>query len=333
MLILFFVLAFFYSYIFYLFQKNNDYSFSYGVKDTHTGDIKHQWEKKEGDVVKGQYSVVEPDGRIRTVDYTADSKSGFNAIVKHRGHAIHPHTKATSHNNVKLSPAPKVATHFESSHGILPTPTVLLNDGEYYQFSTESSSIPQYITSTESNEIVPIKNTYIYIPREEPKKEIKYKFKSYIPKVQYQAPLVKTTEELPVDLSLLKQDQKILPVDISLIKPIEIDLSNQPQPSEQKELSQEELKRFLDDYYKNEEEFRPVAPVVNKKPATTPGLSNYSSQPVGYSYPKPAYDRRNSVRPVQFPTVQEEPLKRTLRRIANTGYVRYAKTVTYHEDK
>lgn len=323
-------------------QKNSDYSYSYGVKDLHTGDIKHQWEKKEGDVVKGQYSVVEPDGRIRTVDYTADSKNGFNAIVKHKGRAHHPHTKGTSHSHIKVSPAehkvesptflsegPEVATHFESSHGIVSAHG--LNDGEHYQFSTESVAI----ASTESNEVAPVKNTFIYIPREEPKKEVKYKFRPY---VQYQAP------ELPVDLRFLKQDEKILPVDVSLINPIEIDLSNQSQHTEQKELSPEELKKFLNDYYKGsyniagEEEFRPVAKPAqpqrtNQKPVTTPGLSSYSTQPDGYSYPKPNYDRRNSVRPVQFPMAEEQPLKRTIRRMANNGRVRYAKTITYHEEE
>lgn len=28
------------------------------------------------------FIVVEPDGSIREVDYTADSKNGFNAVVK-----------------------------------------------------------------------------------------------------------------------------------------------------------------------------------------------------------------------------------------------------------
>lgn len=28
----------------------------------------------------GQYSLVEPDGSIRTVDYTADPVNGFNAV-------------------------------------------------------------------------------------------------------------------------------------------------------------------------------------------------------------------------------------------------------------
>lgn len=336
---------------FYL-QKASDYSFSYGVKDLHTGDIKHQWEKKIGDVIKGHYSMVESDGRIRIVDYTADSKNGFKAIVKHKGEAIHPHTDGTSYARQKLLPArheepiiektilhkpPNIATHFESSHGILST----LNDGEQYQFSTESSAIPQYV-STEANEVAPIKNTYYYIPKEEaePKKEVKYEFKPYVPKE------VGITHELPVDLSLLKQEGKI-PVDVSLINPVEIDLSDvnhqSNEETNQKELSAEELKTFLNEYYKNEykvpekEEFRPTEPQQpqrkKKRPVTTPGLSNYSTHQ-GYSYPKPGVNRRGNLRPVQFPPVQEQPLKRALKRMAgNTGYVRYAKTVTYHDDE
>ncbi|XP_063905051.1 cuticle protein 19-like [Zophobas morio] len=57
------------------------YTFKYGVNDYHTGDIKSQQESRDGDVVKGQYSVVEPDGSVRTVEYTADKHSGFNAVV------------------------------------------------------------------------------------------------------------------------------------------------------------------------------------------------------------------------------------------------------------
>jgi Insect cuticle protein len=66
------------------------YSFNYGVNDPHTGDQKSQSETRDGDVVKGQYSLVEPDGTIRTVDYTADSINGFNAVVTKSGHAVHP---------------------------------------------------------------------------------------------------------------------------------------------------------------------------------------------------------------------------------------------------
>ncbi|XP_044268598.1 cuticle protein 8-like [Tribolium madens] len=66
------------------------YHFEYGVKDGHTGDIKEQTEERDGDVVKGEYSLVEPDGTIRKVQYQDDGHSGFNAIVTRTGHAVHP---------------------------------------------------------------------------------------------------------------------------------------------------------------------------------------------------------------------------------------------------
>ncbi|CAK1550751.1 unnamed protein product [Leptosia nina] len=66
------------------------YAFEYAVRDPHTGDNKAQWEKRDGDVVTGAYSLVEPDGSIRVVEYRADDKSGFNAVVKRIGPNLHP---------------------------------------------------------------------------------------------------------------------------------------------------------------------------------------------------------------------------------------------------
>ncbi|XP_053602734.1 cuticle protein 8-like [Plodia interpunctella] len=66
------------------------YAFNYGVKDPHTGDIKSQQEERDGDVVRGSYSLVEPDGSTRTVQYSADDHNGFNAVVHKTGHAVHP---------------------------------------------------------------------------------------------------------------------------------------------------------------------------------------------------------------------------------------------------
>ncbi|XP_072940704.1 larval cuticle protein A2B-like [Epargyreus clarus] len=79
------------------------YQFNYGVADGHTGDQKSQWEARDGDVVKGQYSLVEPDGTIRTVDYTSDAHNGFNAVVSRHGHAAHPATAV--HAPVLAAPA------------------------------------------------------------------------------------------------------------------------------------------------------------------------------------------------------------------------------------
>ncbi|KAJ0179795.1 hypothetical protein K1T71_004386 [Dendrolimus kikuchii] len=58
------------------------YAFEYAVNDPRTGDIKQQKEERNGDVVKGQYSLVEPDGSVRTVNYVADWETGFHADVR-----------------------------------------------------------------------------------------------------------------------------------------------------------------------------------------------------------------------------------------------------------
>ncbi|KAJ8708551.1 hypothetical protein PYW08_009933 [Mythimna loreyi] len=57
------------------------YSFDYSVKDPHTGDQKEHWETRDGDKVKGTYTLVETDGTKRVVEYEADDKNGFNAVV------------------------------------------------------------------------------------------------------------------------------------------------------------------------------------------------------------------------------------------------------------
>ncbi|KAJ8918356.1 hypothetical protein NQ315_008050 [Exocentrus adspersus] len=66
------------------------YKFAYGVHDPHTGDHKSQGEYRDGDVVKGYYTLDEPDGTKRIVHYTADDHNGFNAVVERVGHAVHP---------------------------------------------------------------------------------------------------------------------------------------------------------------------------------------------------------------------------------------------------
>lgn len=58
------------------------YRFGYDVADTVTGDYKSQTEQRDGDIVQGQYSLVDPDGTRRIVDYTADSVNGFNVVVR-----------------------------------------------------------------------------------------------------------------------------------------------------------------------------------------------------------------------------------------------------------
>ncbi|KAL0895119.1 hypothetical protein ABMA27_013575 [Loxostege sticticalis] len=65
-------------------------SFSYGVNDPHTGDVKDQHETRVGNHVVGQYALLESDGTKRIVDYQADPHTGFNAVVRKDGLAHHP---------------------------------------------------------------------------------------------------------------------------------------------------------------------------------------------------------------------------------------------------
>ncbi|KAK4881272.1 hypothetical protein RN001_004591 [Aquatica leii] len=63
-------------------KKPRNYAFEYGVSDPKTGDHKSQWEKRENGVTIGMYSLLEPDGSKRVVEYIADNLHGFRALVK-----------------------------------------------------------------------------------------------------------------------------------------------------------------------------------------------------------------------------------------------------------
>lgn len=63
------------------YDPNPSYSYAYDIQDALTGDSKSQKESRQGDTVQGSYSLIEPDGTRRTVEYTADPHNGFNAVV------------------------------------------------------------------------------------------------------------------------------------------------------------------------------------------------------------------------------------------------------------
>ncbi|XP_013135215.1 PREDICTED: histidine-rich glycoprotein-like [Papilio polytes] len=73
-----------------------EYNFAYSVHDHHTGDVKSQHEFRHGDVVKGGYELIEPDGRYRKVEYKADDHTGFNAVVHHS--SPHHHVHVSQHH-------------------------------------------------------------------------------------------------------------------------------------------------------------------------------------------------------------------------------------------
>ncbi|EDS41159.1 conserved hypothetical protein [Culex quinquefasciatus] len=63
------------------YDHNPSYQFGFDVKDDEFTNYQNRKEQREGNVIKGSYSVVDSDGFIRTVTYTADPKEGFKAEV------------------------------------------------------------------------------------------------------------------------------------------------------------------------------------------------------------------------------------------------------------
>lgn len=53
------------------------------MKDDLYTNYQNRKESREGDQIKGSYSVVDSDGFIRTVTYTADPVGGFKVIINY----------------------------------------------------------------------------------------------------------------------------------------------------------------------------------------------------------------------------------------------------------
>ncbi|XP_028141552.1 bromodomain-containing protein DDB_G0280777-like [Diabrotica virgifera virgifera] len=63
------------------YDPNPSYQFGFDVKDELNTNYQNRKEQREGNKITGSYSVVDSDGFIRTVSYTADPKEGFKAEV------------------------------------------------------------------------------------------------------------------------------------------------------------------------------------------------------------------------------------------------------------
>ncbi|XP_049871784.1 cuticle protein 8-like [Pectinophora gossypiella] len=63
------------------------YEYEYSINDPQTGDVKSSKENRNGDDVHGYYSLVQPDGVQRIVEYTSSKEHGFNAVVRYEGQA------------------------------------------------------------------------------------------------------------------------------------------------------------------------------------------------------------------------------------------------------
>lgn len=96
-----------------------------------TGDEKEQHETRDGDFVRGSYSLVEPDGTRRIVQYTADSINGFNAIVS-KEPLTHVLERTSIHslpeNVIEAKQTPIAVDVPAISHQVIGNPNVLVDD-------------------------------------------------------------------------------------------------------------------------------------------------------------------------------------------------------------
>ncbi|CAB3243187.1 unnamed protein product [Arctia plantaginis] len=114
----------------------SSYSFSYGVSDGRTGDIKTVWESRDGDTVKGHYSVVEPDGSTRTVKYAAGPNTGFQAIVNTENGVPSDETERSSKEAKSISNYDRYYDFPEGSVNV-----------DYYEKEKRKSRIPNASSS------------------------------------------------------------------------------------------------------------------------------------------------------------------------------------------
>lgn len=94
------------------------FDFTYAVKDDTGNDFSHAAESN-GDVVKGEYRTLLPDGRLQIVKYTADWKNGYNAEVTYEGEPSYPEPPKTTAKPVKN---PYENEEIIDSQGLTPPP-------------------------------------------------------------------------------------------------------------------------------------------------------------------------------------------------------------------
>ncbi|KAL7730801.1 hypothetical protein ACLKA6_003569 [Drosophila palustris] len=98
------------------YDPHPQYKYAYDVQDALSGDSKSQVEERDGDVVRGEYSLIDADGYKRTVQYTADPINGFNAVVNReplvKTVAVAPVVKTVAAAPVAHYAAPAPVAHY-----------------------------------------------------------------------------------------------------------------------------------------------------------------------------------------------------------------------------
>lgn len=96
------------------FVAKPDYQFEYGVEDPKNQNSQYRKEHRVGDTVFGEYSLIDPLGKLRLVKYTADKEHGFRAEVYVDGKLLNDDSHAQAHDDSHAQ-APSEAQQSEDS--------------------------------------------------------------------------------------------------------------------------------------------------------------------------------------------------------------------------
>lgn len=117
-------------------ERDAQYRFSYDVQDPVTGDTKTHQEHRDGDVVRGSYTLIDPDGMKRTVTYTADAINGFKAVVQREPVADYVPPKKYSY---------QPTTQYEKLYREqIPFKEISYEPKEQYQLAHYKTATPKY---------------------------------------------------------------------------------------------------------------------------------------------------------------------------------------------
>ncbi|KAJ8886198.1 hypothetical protein PR048_012407 [Dryococelus australis] len=105
-------------------RPNPQYQFAFDVKDDQFTNYQNRKEQREGDKISGSYSVVDSDGFIRTVKYTADARETKLQDVARFTSAIGPQLVGQVQRKKHFQPIVKakrfsIQCALEQSHGLL----------------------------------------------------------------------------------------------------------------------------------------------------------------------------------------------------------------------
>ncbi|XP_032524493.2 pro-resilin-like [Danaus plexippus] len=101
-------------------SEPKSYEFGYSVKDAKSGNDYDRKETSDGHVVRGEYRVQLPDGRVQIVTYHADWKTGFHADVRYEGQARYPEPSNQGYN-YNVPDFTGSLTGFHGNHQYQPT--------------------------------------------------------------------------------------------------------------------------------------------------------------------------------------------------------------------